>query len=446
MKSLPGLWFVLAVSLLPRSAWAEDPAAATRDSGGACDARAFGAKGDGKTKDTGSIQAAIDACARTGGVVSLRDGVFLSGMIVLKTGIVLRIEPSATLKGSQDDADYPDTNPPTRNSQLSNCRKALVYAEHADHIAIEGGGTIDGSGDNPRWNGKENTRPMAIFIALSDDVAIHDISVKNSGMWSVVNMETDNLVIRKLDVRSPFGPTRDGIDIVDCHHVLVEDSQIFSEDDAICLKSGSARGVYDVTVRNCRVLQSSVANGLKLGTASTGSFRKVLFEDISIENVDKAAMAVESVDGADIDDVRFVNIKFHRAGSAIFVLLGRRGSPAKVGSIQNISFMNVDGDTRHAWGSAISGTDLDGTTYSPRNLAFDNVHVNAQGGLKAVPAGPAEYHGQYPDPNLWGDLPAFGYYLRHVDGASFRDSTIEARPGDAREAIVRVDVSGFSSR
>ena len=29
-------------------------------------------------------------------------------------------------------------------------------------------------------------------------------------------------------------------------------------------------------------------DGLKLGTASTGSFKKILFENISIENVDKS--------------------------------------------------------------------------------------------------------------------------------------------------------------
>ena len=58
----------------------------------------------------------------------------------------------------------------------------------------------------------------------------------------------------------------------------VEGCTIKSEDDSICLKSGVARGVDDVTIRNCHVLQSGVANSLKLGTASYGGFSNITFD------------------------------------------------------------------------------------------------------------------------------------------------------------------------
>src|SRR5271170_7521044 len=77
------------------------------------DVKAFGAKGDGVTLDTRALQAAIDSCTRTGGKVRLHDGVFLSGMITLGSNVRLTIEASATLKGTQDDAAYPDTDPKT---------------------------------------------------------------------------------------------------------------------------------------------------------------------------------------------------------------------------------------------------------------------------------------------------------------------------------------------
>src|SRR6185295_2960456 len=97
-----------------------------------------------------------------------------------------------------------------------------------------------------------------------------------------VNLEVENLTIRYLDIDSPLSGNRDGIDVVDGHHVLIENVVVRSEDDSICLKSGSRRGVEDVVVRKSHVRQSIVANGLKFGTASYGTLKRVLFEDITV--------------------------------------------------------------------------------------------------------------------------------------------------------------------
>src|SRR5262245_8939379 len=74
-----------------------------------CDVRAYGAKGDGTTKDTAAIQKAIDACAaeKSGGTVKLSGGTFVSGPIVLKSNITLDVEKGATLLGSPDRGDFP---------------------------------------------------------------------------------------------------------------------------------------------------------------------------------------------------------------------------------------------------------------------------------------------------------------------------------------------------
>ena len=79
------------------------------------DVRDFGAVGDGKTKNTLSIQKAIDECSRTGGgVVKFEGGRYLTGMIFLKDSVTLEITASATLLGSPNDADYP-TNIPLKH-------------------------------------------------------------------------------------------------------------------------------------------------------------------------------------------------------------------------------------------------------------------------------------------------------------------------------------------
>jgi hypothetical protein len=425
-----------------------------------CDPRSFGAKGDGKTKDTGALQSAIDTCAAAsgGGIVELSHGVFLSGMITLKSNIVLRIEADATLRGTQDDADYPSTNPPTTNTQLKNCRKALVYAESAHDVRIEGGGTIDGNGNTPKWIGPstlhpEATRPMAIYTALSANVTIQNVKVVNAAMWGVVNLEVDHLTIQNVTIDSPLSGNRDGIDVVDGHHVLIDNVTITSEDDSICIKSGARRGVDDVLVKNSHVVRSIVANALKFGTASYGSFTNVTFQDIVIDHADKAAMAVESVDGADVSNILFQRITFQDVGSPFFVLLGDRGgTPAgdvhKVGTIDGVRFVDIDGkNSRYDWASPISGTKTpDGVVHPLKNLSFTNVHVVNKGGLATVPADPPEYAGQYPDPNLWGNLPAFGYFIRHADGVTFTGSTATATPGDARKALETRDVVNLTSQ
>jgi polygalacturonase len=408
-----------------------------------CDVRDYGATGDGTTKDTAAIQAAIDACSGAGGVVHLQNGTFRSGMLRLKGSLTLHVHTGATLLGTQDDADYPDTSPATDNTQLGNCRKAFLYAEDVTGLHIMGGGTIDGSGDAAAWQSSpERTRPMAIFVVLSHDVTIEDVSVKNSGMWSVVNMEVDDLTIRNVTVDSTHGATRDGIDLVDTHHVLVEGVDVTSEDDAICLKSGTARGVEDVTVRNSHVHSAGVANGLKLGTASYGGFKDVTFDTIDIAHADKAAMAVESVDGAPIENVVFRNITFSDVGTPFFALVGDRGArPAgaarRIGSIDTIRFEHIRGTApRHDWGSIVSGlAGPDGVVHPISGVTFDDVVVTTGGGLAVVPNVPPEYAGQYPDPNLWGEVPASGVFFRHASGVSMTNTTITTDRPDVRPSI-----------
>src|SRR5258708_35535236 len=121
------------------------------------------------------------------------------------------------------------------------------------------------------------------------------------------------------------------------------------EDDCIWMKGGGGGGVDDVTIRNDHVAQSIGANGLKFGTASYGPFTNVLFDTITVEHVDKAAMAVESVDGADVSNIVFRNISFHDVGTPFFVLLGDRGTtPAndvhKIGSVGRVEFHDVTRD------------------------------------------------------------------------------------------------------
>jgi polygalacturonase len=431
-----------------------DAAEADSSPGTTCDVRAYGAKGDGTTPDTRAIQAAIDACAAMGGgKVLLNSGTFLSGMISLKNNIALHIDSTATLLGSQVVADYPDTNPPTFNTQRKQARKALVYAQSVDNIRVEGGGTINGNGaTGSPWSGPEAGRPMALFTVLSTHVTVQNITIKDSAMWDLVSMEDDYLTIANVTVNSRDKANRDGMDVVDCHHVTIDHCTITSGDDALCFKSGVRRGVDDVTVTNSTV-QSVGSNALKFGTGSYGGFTNVTFDGITIlgTGAHNAAMSVESVDGADVKNITFRNITFQNVGAPLLVVLGDRGPSTyggwpsndvhKTGSLDTVSYENVTGsNVTSTLGSLITGT----PTERVKDISFANVHIATLGGMTTVPADPPEYTTEYPEVSMFGNEPAFGYFIRHADGVTFTGSTVTATPTDARRAIESRDVTGLT--
>ncbi len=444
-----------------------------------CDVRNYGAKADGVTKDTAAIQAAIDDCANTGGgEVLLQQGVFLSGMIVLRSHITLDVDASATLLGSQDIADYPDVAPPVTNTQLSNCKKALVYAESADDVHIQGTGTIDGNATGvATWNGDqvpEGTRPMVVFTVLSSNVSLQDVTVKNGAVWAVVNMQVQHLTINGITVDNDLGATHDGIDVVDGNDVLIENCTVASGDDSICLKSGSSGGLQNVTVQNCNTTQSGVANGVKLGTASVGPFQDIDVENVTIANAQSAALAVESVDGSAISNVVFRHVKTTNVGTPIFVLLGSRTlDAAQVGSIDGITFDDIQSSSmQYNWGSIVTGSVVAGQTFGISNLTFSNLQLSYNGAGASpnpppytvdsfpeyqgqVPGQPAgTLYDQYPDAkfitgtggneNTSYHGPGYAFFVRHASGVTFTGCTTALTGTDSRPPVATKDVTGLT--
>src|SRR5882757_465998 len=113
------------------------------------DIRDYGAKGDGVTLDTPALQAAIDACNRDqGGTVLVPAGRFVIGTVELKSNVTLHIAAQGVLLGSADGRQYhaADAIPLTGDSTLNDGNVGLLFAVQAEHITIEGQGTIDGQG------------------------------------------------------------------------------------------------------------------------------------------------------------------------------------------------------------------------------------------------------------------------------------------------------------
>jgi hypothetical protein len=163
-------------------------------------------------------------------------------------------------------------------------------------------------------------------------------------------------------------------------------------------------------------------------------------------------MAVESRQGSDIGDVAFSRIEFAGTGGAFFVYLAQQDTDAptgdvpKLGSVSGVSFTDIVGATK-SWGNSphqgtlVTGQIYNGVTYPIQNLSFTRVNVTFDGGLSSVPGSPVEATpDQYPESNMFGDLPAWGYYLRHVQGVTFDAVTSTLAASDARQKLVTDDV------
>jgi polygalacturonase len=406
------------------------------------DIRDFGAKADGKTLCTDSIQRAIDKCATDGGgTVYLGQGTFLSGTIYMKSGVTLKLDPACTLLGSKNLKDYPQTVPAFRSYTDNYTDKSLIYGEKLEKIAIIGSGTIDGQGAS--FKGPYKVRPYTIRFIQCRNVTVKDVTLKNSPMWMQHYLACEDVRISGVTVRSVVNNNNDGINIDSCERVVVSDCNIRSGDDAIVLKSTSARVCRNVTVSNC--VLSTRCNALKMGTESNGGFENIVMTGCSIYDTRLAGVALEIVDGGTMDRVVVSNITMNKVGAPIFVRLGNRARPFKkdmarpgIGIMRNITISNIEATGANATGCAISGL----PQAKIENLTLSNIRLSFAGGGTKEDADRAapEKPDAYPEYSMFGKLPAYGLYCRHVKGLKLLNVQLQLANADQRHGLVMEDV------
>lgn len=418
----------------------------------------FGAKGDGITNDQAAIQKAIDACKEKGGTVVLEKGTFLTGQIVLVNNLTLKIDASATLLGIKSDheKDYPhhliDTKYPNR--MLEDCQRRLIYGNKVRNVTITGGGTINGQGDYEPWMhvkeiGTEKDRPSILAFVGSNNITVSNITLIKPACWTQVYIESENITIQKIKVNTgQLTPNRDGIDIVDCHKVLIEDSYIESEDDGICFKSGSEFGCKDIIVRRCTLdkLNVKAGNCFKLGTDGLGSFMNFDVSELTLKNAyQNSAFCIESMDGAVIDNLNFRDCQISNCGQAIFILLADRkrtvsDRKTRIGAISNIHFKNITGtDFTQQYPSIITGI----KGHNIQNVTFENLNFELKGGIQTTNQTVMEYDGKYPEGCYFGNTNAFGFFVRHADAITFTNCKITAKLEDKRPWLIQEDTQNI---
>ena len=270
----------------------------------------FGAVGDGVTLCTDKIQAAIDACAATGGGrVSVAPGMYLVGTLWLRDNVELHLAHGATLKASTRMDDYNALDAYPQNFSVIESEKwvgkHLIIAHECENVALTGGGVIDGSGDfffedepQPQslyfWReggqsarDKEQLRPgQAVCFIECRRVRVEDVSFVNQPCWACFLHGCEYASVRGVRVFNPKTYfNTDGIDIDCCRFVTVSDCIIDTGDDAIAIRGASRRlkrgdmPCEYVTVTNCTIASSSSAMRIGVGN---GLIRHLRISNITI--------------------------------------------------------------------------------------------------------------------------------------------------------------------
>lgn len=411
------------------------------------DALERGVPADGHTIVTGELQHLIDECSISGGVVYLKGGIYLTGMIELKKNVTLYIEEDATLKGVLDIHAYPVRESkmhPNWNMLVQGPQKALIYADSQENICITGGGTIDGSGDFPGEYGSESLRVSAILLVGCRNAKLFDLYIKDAGMWTVPLVECDDLYIHDVNIDSTWYPNRDGIDLCDCCNVLVENCNIKADDDAMCFKSGNESGCDNVLIRDCFII-STMANGIKFGTYSYGGFTNCTCERCIVKDTRTCAISIQCVDGGRIRNLQFHQIDIQNVESVFFILIGDKGRTPdwgrhRIGSIEEIVFDRIEAEgVRRSYGSYLGGFEKEGEIYPVRDILFSHVNVIYKGGVTEMPEVPAEFANQYPESNCFGILPGAGYFIRHAERVRFSACKTQVTLSDKRPVFYVTD-------
>ena len=437
-------------------------------------ASSFGIKSDGVTLNTRSIQAAIDYISNQGGgVLEISVGRYLTGSIFMKSNVELRLLEGAVLVGSTNPYDY----------DMVEGYYGLLLAKGQKNISVKGKGVIDGRGfdcalnflnqvhlgflEDTTKNDRVTKRPKLIYFRECENVAIEGVNVRNAAEWTLVTDQCENLTISGILMDSKNYWNNDGLDIVDCRHVLIKDSFIDASDDAICFKSHSAEHLCeDIEVRNC-VARSS-ASGFKFGTVSRGGFKNIRIINNKVFDTHRSAITIQSVDGGEIENILVDGLEAVNTSNAIYLRTGIRWNNGKKGYLRNITLSNIKVEVPATKADAgysyegpiedlprnISPSGIVGIPELPiENVTLKNVEIIYPGGgnklyafrgtsdeeLDSIP----EMKDVYPEFSQFKELPSWGLFIRHAKGITLDNVRLVAGAKDYRPAIVADDVQGL---
>lgn len=391
----------------------------------------YGAKAEAGVVNTAAIQAAIDACAASGGgQVIVPKGEFVTGGIRLRSHVHLFLEAGSILHASADRADFFEV---ANLASEPRCDLgALIFAQNEEDISIDGYGIILGNGqaDWGSWWGipdKLSFRVGTLLIKHCKNVRLLNFTILFSEFWTVHLHCCEDVRVYGITIRNNFRRLNsDGIDPDSCKNVVISDCNIHAGDDCICLKTTVENApVENVLVSNC-VLESP-STAVKLGTESKSDFRDAHFTNCVIRN-SSVGIGIFVKDGALVERVSFTNTTVECAAREkikpvipLYIDVEKRHETSKIGKVRDIQFSNLQiwsGSGALLQGmpeSHLENVTLSDITFRANNAPDFSVRKKQVGGSRTTKGDERD--------TLYIRKPAY-ISTAHIDGLCVRNVTV----------------------
>ena len=325
------------------------------------------------------------------------------------------------------------------NRATSDFHVALLVGDGVEYVSIYGQGIIECD------RGKRGGGPKPIALRRCSHVSLQGFTIRNAQNYNISMLGCEFVEIRGVMIHAGRA---DGIDPDCCRHVVISDCVIESADDSLCLKASGSLGecgaTEHITVTNCILHTASIH--FKCGTESCGDFRNITLSNCVLEGGagmrhGNPGIAFYTVDGGDLENIAVSNITMRNVGTPLAIIRGDRdrcNAKKGPGVLRAITINNVS-----AIGAKLPCV-IAGMPGAPvqdiQITAFSVVLQTARKGishLEEVPESPKAY----PDPVMFGELPAFGLYLRHAENVNLAGLEFYAPTGEVRPDLVIDDVS-----
>jgi hypothetical protein len=250
----------------------------------------------------------------------------------------------------------------------------------------------------------------------------------------------------------------DGIDLDGCKDCTVSQCVFESDDDGITLKSTLDRPSESITISDC--VARSHCNAIKMGTESNGGFKNVTISNCVVTSPHDSkvtygnrrgisGISLELVDGGQLERITIANVTIHGVAVPLFLRLGDRARPFKkdmppppIGSFKDVVISNVVATDVGKTGCSITGQ----PDHPVENVSLSNItfHFEGGGSRELAEKKVEELPKKYPECLMFGDLPAYGFYCRHVKGLRFSNVQLRTAGADLRHAMAFDDVEGLA--